>query len=92
MLVALSMVAVLIMALRTRNAAGPVRAALIGIILLLGFIAVRAASFHHVDVLLMDRIGGWRLNWLFELTGIALVAVPAARAASGGKPAARRRR
>jgi len=45
-----------------------------GMTLLLFFIVVRAASFHHVDQLLMSDIGGLRMNWVFELGGLALIA------------------
>jgi hypothetical protein len=44
-----------------------------GMALLLFFIVVRAASFHHVDALLMSDIGGMRLNWVFELGALALI-------------------
>ncbi|MBM4202211.1 MAG: hypothetical protein FJ189_13120 [Gammaproteobacteria bacterium] len=44
-----------------------------GLILLSTFIAVRAVSFHHVDAILKTHIGGVRLNWILELSGIALV-------------------
>ncbi len=45
-----------------------------GMALLMFFILVRAASFHHVDRWLMSGIGGLRLNWVFELGGLALIA------------------
>lgn len=44
-----------------------------GMALLLFFIVVRAASFHHVDALLMSDIGGMRLNWVFELGALSLI-------------------
>jgi len=56
--------------------------ALLGIILLLGFVVIRAASFHHVDAFLAARIGGMKWNWIFELGGIALITTGALRAAS----------
>ena len=46
--------------------------ALAGIGLLLCFVVIRAASYHYVDRLLM--IGPIRLNWVFEIGGIALIA------------------
>ena len=52
---------------------------LFGLTSLLTFIVIRAASFHHVDVLLRSRILGFRLNWILELGGIALVALAAAQ-------------
>ena len=44
-----------------------------GMALLLFFIVARAASFHHVDALLMSGMGGMRLNWVFELGALALI-------------------
>lgn len=59
-----------------------------GLVFLLSFIAIRAISFHHVDVFIGTTVAGIRMNWLFELGGIALVAAAALRA----YPGARRRR
>lgn len=44
-----------------------------GLIFLLTFIVVRAVSFHHFDVFLGSRLAGVKMNWLLELSGIALV-------------------
>jgi len=58
-----------------------------GILLLLGlswlliFVIVRAASFHHVGVLLASELLGVRVNWILELGGVALIALSAARSA-----------
>jgi hypothetical protein len=62
-----------------RRVARRIVLALGGLSALVVFIVVRAASFHHVDILL--RSGPIRLNWLLELGGIALVAFAAYRAA-----------
>jgi hypothetical protein len=48
-------------------------AALAGLILVLGFVAIRAAGFHHVDALIKMDVRNMRLNWLFELTGPGLI-------------------
>jgi hypothetical protein len=53
---------------------------LLGLSSLLTFIVIRAASFHHVDVLLGLHIVGLRINWILELGGIVLVALGAAQA------------
>lgn len=52
----------------------------VGLALITGFVLVRAASFHHVDQLLGS--GRIRLNWVLELSGIAVVLVAAWRARS----------
>ena len=50
------------------------------------FIAVRAVSFHHVDVFLKSAVGGVRMNWALELGGIFLIGLAAVReAAARGK-------
>lgn len=55
------------------------RLALAGMVLLTGFVLIRASSFHHVDALIGVRVAGIRLNGVLELGGITLVAVAAAR-------------
>jgi len=54
---------------------------LLGLCSMITFIVIRAASFHHVDVLLGSELLGVRLNWILELGGIALIALSAARSA-----------
>lgn len=51
--------------------------ALAGAALLMSFVMARAVGFHHVDALISTRVGGWRVNWLLEIGGIALVAAGA---------------
>lgn len=51
-----------------------------GLAFLLTFIVIRAISMHHVDAFLKtSRAGGVKMNWIFELTGIGLVALAAWR-------------
>jgi hypothetical protein len=54
-----------------------VRVGLNGLALLLAFIVIRAASFHHFDQLIGTSILGFRFNWIFELGGIAVIAAAA---------------
>jgi MFS family permease len=51
--------------------------ALIGMASVMGFVVIRAASFHHVDALLASRLGGMKWNWIIELGGVLIVAVGA---------------
>ncbi|EEE36822.1 hypothetical protein RKLH11_656 [Rhodobacteraceae bacterium KLH11] len=51
--------------------------ALIGLILLICFVLIRAAGFHNFDALLNTNILFIRVNWLMELSGIALIALNA---------------
>lgn len=51
--------------------------ALVGIVFLCCFVAIRASSFHHVDRLLGADLGGLKLNWIMELGGISLVGLGA---------------
>jgi hypothetical protein len=53
--------------------------ALAGMCFIVGFVMIRAASFHHVDIFLGERLGGLRWNWILELGGIAVVATAAIR-------------
>jgi hypothetical protein len=56
---------------------------LAGFVLLVVFVIVRAASFHHIDQLINFRLAGVRMNWVLELGALGLVAVGAIR--TGGK-------
>jgi hypothetical protein len=49
-----------------------------GLAFLLTFIVVRAISFHHVDTILKYSVGGVKMNWFLELSGIGLVWLAAA--------------
>jgi hypothetical protein len=73
----LGVVGTLGLAFALRKIAARIWLALLGIGFLVSFVLIRAASFHHVDLLL--RAGTLRLNWVFELTGIGLIAVAAVR-------------
>ena len=53
------------------------RLPLMGFVVLLVFIVVRAASFHHIDQLINLRLAGVRMNWVLELSAIALVSAGA---------------
>lgn len=74
-LAALSMVAVL--AKWLRRSPRPVKVAATGIVLLLAFILLRAASFHHLDQWVTVDIGVMRSGWWLELAGIAVIALSA---------------
>lgn len=41
------------------------------------FIAIRAASFHHVDQMLGWEIGGVRLNWALEMGSLVVIGLGA---------------
>ena len=58
-----------------RRARLPARLALIGTMLVLCFVLIRAASFHHVDRFISTEILGLRWNWILEMGGIALVLI-----------------
>ena len=47
--------------------------AVVGATLVMGYVLIRAASFHHVDRFIGSRIFGFRWNWILEMGGIALV-------------------
>jgi hypothetical protein len=68
----------LVLLIRYRHAISRLQGtAVIGVIFLFSFALVRAVSLHAIDVFLYRRITGIQPNWLVELGGIALVAVPA---------------
>jgi hypothetical protein len=51
----------------------------IGMAFVLTFVAIRAASFHHVDVLLASKLGAFKWNWILELGGIIVIGLSALR-------------
>ena len=53
------------------------RWAIVGLCFLLLFVAIRATSFHHMDVLINTVFWGVRMNWVLELFGIFLIAMSA---------------
>ena len=56
------------------------RLALFGFLVLVLFVIIRASSFFQMDRLINFRILGFRMNWLFELTGIGIIGASAIRA------------
>ena len=59
----------------TRRLPWPTRGAVGGAILLVAFIAIRAASFHHFDHFIGLHWLGVRMNVVLEITGILLIFV-----------------
>lgn len=51
--------------------------AIVGICLLIAFIAIRAASFHHIDLFIHSTIFKVKMNWIMELSGIMMIALSA---------------
>jgi hypothetical protein len=50
------------------------RAAFVGVCVLLFFIVVRAASFHHIDVVLRTELGATPVHRALEVLGVLIVA------------------
>jgi hypothetical protein len=67
-----------IVVLALRHVLGEVLGGALGLVLITTFVLVRAASFHYVDRLL--GAGKLRLNWVLELSGIAIILLSALRA------------
>jgi hypothetical protein len=47
--------------------------ALMGMVIVLAFVLIRAASFHHIDQFIGERILGLKWNWVLEMGGISIV-------------------
>ena len=75
-------VAAIFVSVSAVKSAWQLRVATAGLILLFGFVVIRAASFHYVDRMLGWDLGGVLLNHALEILGIALVGIPAALAPS----------
>jgi hypothetical protein len=68
---------VVLLAHLLRRSATSVRLAAFGIVLLFGFVVMRAASFHHMDYWVTRTVAGVRSGWWLELAGIGIVAASA---------------
>lgn len=64
---------------------------ILGLMMTLGYVVIRAASFHNVDGLIHSTIFFVKLNWIFELSGIAVVGWSARRARRLANPLDRSR-
>lgn len=51
--------------------------ALLGVSLLIVFVAIRAVGFHHFDEIIEATVDDLPLNWILELGGIVLIALNA---------------
>lgn len=47
--------------------------ALVGTTMVIGFVLIRAASFHHIDRFIGSTVLGFRWNWILEMGGISVV-------------------
>lgn len=71
----LCIVAVIVLLIWARHAPVPTWLALIGTTLVLGFVLIRASSFHHMDRFIGERVLGLRWNWILEIGGISLALI-----------------
>jgi hypothetical protein len=60
-----------------RDASRSAKVAAVGLVILLAFIFVRAASFHHIDRWVTMPVAGMRSGWWLELLGIAVIGAAA---------------
>ena len=58
-----------------RMAPPPTWLALTGSVMVIGYVLIRAASFHHIDRFIGQTILGFRWNWILEVGGISVVLV-----------------
>jgi hypothetical protein len=70
---------------QARKGSLALRHALFGAVVLTAFVVIRAASFHHVDLLLGEELAGLRLNVFLELGGISWVTYGAAKFRVAGR-------
>lgn len=74
---ALSLISSLVIAWSMRVGLSRNWLALFGFAFLVTFVVVRAAGFHNFDRFISFELGAIRINWLFELTGIAMISLNA---------------
>ena len=64
----------------------------VGLVLLIVFIVIRGASFHHIDQMVGSSFEGIRFNWILELTPLLLIGISAFRRRASLAPAVSPRR
>ena len=72
-LVTAAIVVLLTLIVWARRLSGPTLLALVGIALVIGYVLIRAASFHHIDRFIGRTLLGFRWNWIIEMGGITVV-------------------
>lgn len=75
--VLISLFVALLLAWYLRRAFKRIWLALIGVMVLMAFVVIRAAGFHHFDRFIGYEFANVQMNWLMELGGISLIAVNA---------------
>jgi high-affinity Fe2+/Pb2+ permease len=73
----LAVVMILLVTFLARRTPLATRIAVTGCFLLVAFVFIRAASFHHFDRLISHVVGGVRMNWVFELGGLLIICLGA---------------
>ena len=71
--------AIVALAFFLRNTFARTGLAVVGLGFVCVFVAIRAASFHHVDTLIDGQLFGLRMNWLLEMPGPLIVLMAAVR-------------
>jgi len=72
-LVTAAIVVLLTLLVWARRLPGPTLLALVGIAFVIGYVLIRAASFHHIDRFIGQTLLEFRWNWIIEMGGIAVV-------------------
>lgn len=72
-----SALALLVGMILLRGVSWPTWVALLGTGLVLGFVVIRAASFHQVDVFISTRLLGFRWNAILEIGGLIVAMIGA---------------
>lgn len=77
---AIGVLGIVVLGVYLRNTFARTGLAVLGLGLVSVFVAIRAASFHHVDNLIDGQVFGLRVNWLLEMPGPLLVLLASVRA------------
>ena len=65
--------AIIAMLVAARSASFSTWLALVGTTMVIGFVLIRAASFHQIDRFIGSTVLGFRWNWILEMGGISVV-------------------
>ena len=76
--VAVCIVAIFILSIWLREAPAPTWLSIVGAIFAIGFVLVRAASYHQMDDFIAKRILVFRWNWILEMLGFGVALIGSA--------------
>jgi len=71
----LGIISLIIMINKFYDSSASIKIAILGCVILISFVLIRASSFHNMDIFINTRIIGIRMNSFIELGGLVTIAI-----------------